>query len=673
MKKTRGKKWFVLLLVVVVAVFGGKWYLRWQEQRTKAGEQAKQIFAKVEEGPLVINLTESGSIKPREQLVIKSQVEGRVSILFIVPEGQRVKEGDLLVELDSSTQKDNLVNQEITVQNAQASHVQAVENLEVVKNQAKADVDKAELDLRFAKEDLIKYQEGEYPKTLNELESRVTLAAEELERAQYKLEWSKTLYEEKYLSETEFRSDKLAGKRYELELKTAQNNLALSKNYTYKRQVAQLESDVSQRTMALERIQRSSRANVVQAEAQLRARELELNRQKSKLVKIQEQIVKSQIYAPADGLVIYATSSRGPWRSNTQPLEEGQEVFERQELIYLPTADTFDAEIKVHETNLKKIFIGLPVRIRIDALPGRVFLGKITKVAPLPDAQSMFMNPDLKIYNTTVSIDGGDGVLKSGMNCEAEIIIEQYTKAMFVPVQCVVRAAGTPVVYVRQGDSVERRDVEIGMDNNRMVRILSGLKVGDEVLVTPPLHEAVSLRASEEVVDMKIPTREEAENNEAARQAANNRRRPHNGGGADAVAPADGAAENGAPADGARREGGRRRFENMSAEEREAMRKRFESMTPEEREAMGRRMREQRGEGAAPAGAGAEGGERRRQPRRTEGGGADAAPPPPAGDAAPPPAGDALPPPAGDAAPPPAGDVPPPAGDAPPPPPPVQP
>ena len=645
MKKTRGKKWFVLLLVVVVvAVFGGKWYLRWQEQRTKAGEQAKQIFAKVEEGPLVINLTESGSIKPREQLVIKSQVEGRVSILFIVPEGQRVKEGDLLVELDSSTQKDNLVNQEITVQNAQASHVQAVENLEVVKNQAKADVDKAELDLRFAKEDLIKYQEGEYPKTLNELESRVTLAAEELERAQYKLEWSKTLYEEKYLSETEFRSDKLAGKRYELELKTAQNNLALSKNYTYKRQVAQLESDVSQRTMALERIQRSSRANVVQAEAQLRARELELNRQKSKLVKIQEQIVKSQIYAPADGLVIYATSSRGPWRSNTQPLEEGQEVFERQELIYLPTADTFDAEIKVHETNLKKIFIGLPVRIRIDALPGRVFLGKITKVAPLPDAQSMFMNPDLKIYNTTVSIDGGDGVLKSGMNCEAEIIIEQYTKAMFVPVQCVVRAAGTPVVYVRQGDSVERRDVEIGMDNNRMVRILSGLKVGDEVLVTPPLHEAVSLRASEEVLDMKIPTREEAENNEAARQAANNRRRPHNGGGADAVAPADGAAENGAPADGARREGGRRRFENMSAEEREAMRKRFESMTPEEREAMGRRMREQRGEGAAPAGDGAEDGERRRRPRRTEGGGADAAPPP-AGDAAPPPAGDVPPPP----------------------------
>jgi hypothetical protein len=257
------------------------------------------------------------------------------------------------------------------------------------------------------------------------------------------------------------------------------------------------------------------------------------------------------------------------------------------------------------------------VRIRIDALPGRIFQGKIAKIAPLPDAQSMFMNPDLKIYNTTVNIDGGDGVLKSGMNCEAEIIIEQYAKAMYLPVQCVVRSAGTPVVYVRQGDSVARRDVEIGMDNNRMVRVLSGLQVGEDVLVTPPLHDAVSVRASEDIVDVKIPTREEAESSEAARQAANNRRRPTNGAAT-------------APEEGERREGGRRRVENMSAEEREAMRKRFESMTPEEREALGRRMREQRGD-AAGEGA-AEGGERRRRPRRTEG---EAAPAVPAAPAAP--------------------------------------
>ena len=80
---------------------------------------------------------------------------------------------------------------------------------------------------------------------------------------------------------------------------------------------------------------------------------------------------------------------------------------------------------------MKKLYEGLPVRVRIDALPGQIFMGKVSKIAPLPDAQSIFMNPDLKLYNTIVAIEGGAGVLKSGMNCEAEVVIEQYEKAMY--------------------------------------------------------------------------------------------------------------------------------------------------------------------------------------------------------------------------------------------------
>ena len=296
---------WLFFLVIIAAV--GWWY--WQRPKPISAEQQSRIFAKVERGPLVINLTEAGSIKPREQIVIKSQVEGRNSILYIVPEGQRVSKGDILIELDSSTQQDKLVNQEITVQNSNASYTQAMENMEVVKNQAKADVDKAELALRFAKEDLIKYKDGDYPKTLNELESKVTLAAEELQRARDTLKWSKTLFEEKYLSETEYRSDELSCRRAELNLVTAQNNVSLLQEYTYKRQIAQLESDVAQSEMALERIRRSTRANIVQAEAQLRARELEQNRQRKRLEKIKDQIAKSTIVAPTDGLVIYATSA----------------------------------------------------------------------------------------------------------------------------------------------------------------------------------------------------------------------------------------------------------------------------------------------------------------------------------------------------------------------------
>ena len=324
-----------------------------------------------------------------------------------------------------------------------------------------------------------------------------TLSAAEqasLKRAKDKLEWSARLYKEKYLSESDYRTDELSCKRYELELKSAENALNLLKDYTYKRQMAQLKSDVEQAEMALERIRRKANADITQATATLNARELELRRQNEQVEKLREQISNCRVLAPADGLVIYATSSQGPFRrQNQEPLDVGTEVYQRQDIIYLPEGDDFKAEIKVHETNLKKIYLGLPVRVTVDALKGVEFSGRITKVAPLPDAQSLFMNPDLKLYNAEVAIDDARGLLKSGMNCRADIIVEQHEDIAYVPIQCVVREGGKPVVYRRAatpGGADEAVPVEIGLDNNQVVIVRSGLEAGQEVSLTPPLDKA---------------------------------------------------------------------------------------------------------------------------------------------------------------------------------------
>ena len=52
------------------------------------------------------------------------------------------------------------------------------------------------------------------------------------------------------------------------------------------------------------------------------------------------------------------------------------------------------AEIKIHESNLKKLKTGMPVQITVDALPGTSFKGSVATIAPLPDAQSLWLNPD---------------------------------------------------------------------------------------------------------------------------------------------------------------------------------------------------------------------------------------------------------------------------------------
>ncbi len=441
----------------------------------------------VKRGPLTINLTETGTIKSRDQFIVKSEVEGRTSIVFVIDEGTTVQKGELLVELDSSDLQDRLVDQQIQVENTGADHISAQENLEVAKIQSQSNIAKAKLENRFAIEDKIKYLQGEWPKTLMESETDLTLAQEDVRRATDKFDWSTKLFEEKYLSETEFRADELALKRAKLQEVLALEKLNLLKEYTHTRKLAELDSEITQKELSLQRVNRESSSQLVQAEARMRAYAAELTRQKKRLEKIEDQISKTKIFAPADGMVVYATSTQMSWRGDSQPLDEGQEVYERQELIHLPAADSMMVVIRVHESALGKVKVGQNVQITIDAIPGSNFTGKVTKIAPLPDATSVFMNPDLKVYDTQIMIDGIYPEIRTGMSCKATIMIQRHEDALSVPMQSVVGHDGKSVVYVVNQNGSTPRPVETGLDNNTMVHILSGLQDGDRVMLIPPL------------------------------------------------------------------------------------------------------------------------------------------------------------------------------------------
>jgi HlyD family secretion protein len=549
----------VLLLLVGIAVVafdhsGSKTIL--------AGDMPTFV---VKKGPLRISVTESGAIEAREQIILKCEVEGKTTILTLVEEGTRVKKGDLLVELDSSALLDARVDQQIKVQNAEAAFVGARENLAVVENQAKSDIDKAELAFDFAKQDLRKYVEGEYQNTRKEAESQITLAKEELQTAEEKLKWSRKLKEKEYISETELQIDELSAHKDKLNLELAENNLRLLEDFTHPRDLAKLESDVNQADMALERTNRKAKADVVQAEAELKAKESEFERQKDKLKKNEEQIAKTKIYAPADGLVIYATSAKTQgFRGNQEPLTEGSAVNEQQELIYLPTATAVKAVVKVHETSLQKVKPGLPVVVTVDALPGKTFTGRVEKIAPLPDAQMVWMNPDLKIYNTEVYLEGEGDNLRTGMSCKAEIIIEDYDDAIYIPVQAVLRVGGEPTVYVQSGREFEPRKVKIGLDNNRMIRVIEGLQEGEIVLLTPPLAPSTVEQGAERAVS-ETP---------AAEVGTEQKARPIGGGGVK---------EPGTEKVEQKRPKGEK---ELTAEQRQKMREKFEKMSDEEKEEM---------------------------------------------------------------------------------------
>jgi HlyD family secretion protein len=173
---------YLWLAAIVIAVAGGLLAASVNRSVEKNTLPTDQPVFEVAKGPLTISVTESGTIKAKEQVILKSEVEGRSTILSLIPEGTHVKKGDLLVELDASQLMDTRVDQMIKVQNAEAAFIRARENLEVVKNQAASDVEKASLTLVFATEDLRKYKAGEFPMKMKEADSKIRLLLKRFSR-----------------------------------------------------------------------------------------------------------------------------------------------------------------------------------------------------------------------------------------------------------------------------------------------------------------------------------------------------------------------------------------------------------------------------------------------------------------------------------------------------------
>lgn len=598
--------WIALICTVIVIV--AVWF-----KVVRAGEDPTSGLATfaAKRGPLTISILESGTIKAREKIIIKNEIEGRTSIVSLIPEGTHVKKGDLLIELDASVLEDSKIDQEIAVHKAYAAFIDANENLAVVQNQAISDVNVAQLTLEFARQDLDHYIKGQYPNEETAADNDITLRKEELKRAEETLTWSEKLYEKKYISQTELMADKLAVTRSENNLDLAENSLKLLEDFTYHRNIAQLTSDVTQAEMALERTERKSRALVIQAEADLRAKELEYKRQKDKFDKIEDQLKKARIYSPTEAMVIYATTaSRGGWRDRREPMDIGVEVTERQELFHLPTAESAMVEVDIHEASLEKVRVGLPAVVTVDALPGQKFFGSVQRIAPLPDPQSMWMNPDLKVYNTDIYLEGNVPSLRTGMSCMVEIIVEQYEDAVYVPVHTVLRIGGESAVFVVKDGSIEERKVKVGLANRRMIRIISGLDEGELVMQAPPLKSAAvepglemagsGTSGTSDDLKRRINEKLEESNGTGVRGPAVMPSQGFGGQQGEARERGPGGLETGQD------RSGRPGFESMTAEQREQMRKRFENMSPEEREKMRQRQgtgrRQGRGEGSRQGG-----------------------------------------------------------------------
>jgi len=203
------------------------------------------------------------------------------------------------------------------------------------------------------------------------------------------------------------------------------------------------------------------------------------------LEKWRKQLEACTIKAPAPGQVVYSSSMMDRWERRRYPIEVGAEIRERQKIISIPDTSRMKIEIKIHEMWVDKVQPGQKVEITITAFPDKIFTGKVLKKAPLA-APEEWLNPDLKVYATDVSIDGTHDFIKTGMSAKVEVTIDELKDVISVPIQAVLNIRGKKVCFVLNGSAPEQRQVETGAFNDSFVEIKSGLAEGDKVLLNPP-------------------------------------------------------------------------------------------------------------------------------------------------------------------------------------------
>jgi len=483
--KTKPKTARLAILAGILLLASAGWYGAGPGGWFSSAEEGALEGAKVARGPMRISVVQRGNLKSKDSERLLCQVLGHTTVLSLIPEGTFVKKGDLIARLDVSAMEDRKVTQEVSVQNAEAQLTKAQQNLEIQRSQNLSDIARAEQTLDFSNRDLKKYEEGDWPQQKKQADEAIVLAEEELAQSKNRLDWSTRLEEKGFLTRTELEQDKLSYERAKITKEQSIRNKTLLEEYDYPKELARLKGAVEEAQREKERVNLQARARIVDYEAAVRTSDAKLKLERETLNKILDQIVKGKIFAPVAGMVVHGRIE-GRYGEG-EPIQEGSDVRERQEIATIPNSEGMIVEAKLHETVLKKVHKDEPCEITIDALPGQTFHGHVNSVALLPDKGSWFSNPNQRVYRTEISIDDGTKEMRPGMSAGVEILIDQIPDTLYVPIQAVYPHKGKTISFVPNGAGGARQvEVKVGQSNDREVEILSGLKEGQVVLLSPP-------------------------------------------------------------------------------------------------------------------------------------------------------------------------------------------
>ncbi|MDP9268288.1 MAG: efflux RND transporter periplasmic adaptor subunit [Acidobacteriota bacterium] len=216
--------------------------------------------------------------------------------------------------------------------------------------------------------------------------------------------------------------------------------------------------------------QNMAKASLTQAKAQVQ-------QSRANLEQLQQEYRNSTIVSPMDGVVLNRNVEIGDAVSSIL-------VLGSSATLVMTVGDTREVYVKgkVDESDIGKVYLDQPARIKVESFKDKTFNGKVTKISPMGAEKD-----NVTTFEVRVSIDNAKGELKAAMTANAEIILEEHKAVLMIPEGAIIydkdKKASVEVVDPKADGGKKKSPVEIGISNGAKTEVLKGLKEGEQVVL----------------------------------------------------------------------------------------------------------------------------------------------------------------------------------------------
>lgn len=191
----------------------------------------------------------------------------------------------------------------------------------------------------------------------------------------------------------------------------------------------------------------------------------------------QESLVKLEVRAPYDGLLVYEKN----WRGEKATI--GQTVFPGNAIAKIPDLSKMQAKVFVLDKEAIGLAKGQAATLRLDAFPSETFKGVVSEVSGF--SRTIERGNPTKYFEVIISVDAtGDGKFIPGRKLSASILVDKLDDKLTVPLQAIKSDKGVNYVYVKTSSGYKRQQVSTGVKNLYFVEIIDGLSVGDAIALS---------------------------------------------------------------------------------------------------------------------------------------------------------------------------------------------